>query len=103
MLSCFHSTAFFGSLKPYPPDPPGKLRVWAEKGIWDPVPGRSPMGWAVGPPEGVADVWSVCFSQGWGTLLNSVSERSPEIVIGTWSLQSIYGTPTRNGLAKAYT
>ncbi|CAK6432700.1 unnamed protein product [Pipistrellus nathusii] len=24
---------------------PGKCRVWAEKGIWDLVPGRSPIGW----------------------------------------------------------
>lgn len=82
--------------------PSWPTRLWAEKGIWDLVPGRSPMGWAVGPPEGVTDIWPVCLSQGRGTLLKSVSERAPESVIGSWGLQSIYGMPTSNGLAKAY-
>lgn len=52
--------------------------------------------------ENVTDFWPVCFFRGWETLLSNVSERSPAIIIGTWSFPSVCGMPTRNGLAEAY-
>lgn len=71
---------------------------------------RAPRIWCQGGAQlaGTESTWKChrllasVFFRGWETLLSNVSERSPTIIIGTWSFPSVCGMPRRNGLAKAY-
>lgn len=55
----------------FPPYPPGKRRWWAEKGVWDLVPERSPVGWRWAHLKVSQHLASVSFSGVWSRRMDS--------------------------------